>query len=497
MKKNITFFITLFTLLSLTAITSFAAETTAAASTASDFFTYLSQCPPVLAVLSISAVLIILTLIFRKKIAKKLNKSDASQMINAFIVFFSVFGIACFAMAIATDGVTWKHILNGTDDALDKYTHFSDYIKTLQNAGSQRFYKSAETQSPFSLLIFFILAQFMPANYIYSEAYLQYLSIIKNQTFIYLYLILVLFCIVLIYRMSRSQLRHNGLKMRDELVAFLMVVSYPTMYCISMGNITGVAVALCLYFLEFYNSERKLYRELAIVAIAISGAIVPYTFIFAVLLLKDRSKMSRLNFAQAAVFFITLFILPAAFTGFDNLATYLKSTFLIASDFIPGNSSIANLLRIFGAGDVVLYTVTIITEIIALICVFILPSTWQKTAAAVYFILNILTNANSLPTVFVVIPLVYLLKEKTHKATDWLYLLALSLLITPFPEWFYSYANEFNMMLESLGILGIQNANEIIAPVASQMIFVLIVCQAVSVIKNKRKQKKEASAQTV
>lgn len=487
MKKKLTFFLTLFALISASVITSHAAEPTATTTDLSQFFSLITECPPAIIVAVISLIFVVLTIIFRKKIIKRLDNSSASMMINAFILFFSVFGIACFAMALATDGETWKNLLNGTDNGVDQFTHFEDYLKSLQNSGSQRFYKSAEILSPFSMLIFFILAQFMPADAIFSESYAKYLQIMKNQTFIFLYLILVLFCIVLIYRMARSKMRHNGLNMRDELVAFLMVVSYPTMYCISMGNIAGVAVAFCLYFLEFYDSEKKLYRELAIIAIAIAGAIVPYAFVFAFLLLKDKSKMSKLNFAQATVFFVILFVLPSIFTGLGNMLTYVKSLLMIKSNYIPGNGSLANLLTLTGADDFILYIVTAITEVIGLACFFILPATWQKCSAAVYCILNLLPNVNSLTMIFVFIPLIYLLAEKSHKAVDWLYLLAFSLLVTPFPEWYHSHLNEFNLALESIGIINLKNANELIAPIATQMIFVLIICQAVAVLKQKKK----------
>lgn len=489
MKKKLIFFTTLSVLLSASVFTSNAAGLSASENSISDIFTVFTACPPAIPILIISAVLIILTIIFRKKLSAKLDGSTASQMTNTFIAFFAVFGIACYILAVVTDGVTWKNLINGSDSGIDEYTHFADYLKTLQNAGSRHFYKSAESHSPFSLLIFFILAQFMPTEYIFSQSYAQYVAMLKNQTFIYLYLILILFCVVLIYKMSRSVLRRNELKMRNELVAFLLVVSYPTMYCISMGNITGFAVALCLFFIEFMNSEKKLLRELSILAIAVSGAIVPYTFVFAFLLLKDKSKISRLDFAQAVVFFVALFIIPSAFTGTGNMLTYVKSLLLIGEDFIPGNGSLANLLRITGADDIILYIITAITEVAAFLCIFILPSTWQKTAAAVYCILNLLPNVNSLTMLFVFIPLIYLLSQNTHKAIDWLYLLAFSLLITPFPEWFHSYANELTMVLESIGILNLRNANEIIAPIATQMIFILIICQAISILKAKKKEK--------
>ena len=411
------------------------------------------------------------------------------MMTNAFIVFFAVFGLACFAFALATDGETWKNLLNGTDIGIDKYSHFSDYIKSIQYAGTKQFDLNADRLSPFGYLIFFILAQFMPSKVFTADTYSEYAQLHKNQTLIMLYLILVLFCIVLIYRMARSKLRKNGIKMRNEVVAFLLVVSFPTMYCISMGNIAGFSVALCLFFLEFYNSENKVFREIAIIAIAISAAIVPYTFVFALLLLSDKTKMAKLDFAQASVFFAVLFVVPSIFTGFANLLTYMKSLVVLPEFFVFGNGSIANLLSLTGAPDAVLYILTAVTEIVALGCVFVLPNAWQKSAAAIYFILTLIPSTNSLTMIFVFIPLVYLLSEKKHKAIDWLYLLAFALLVTPFPEWYYPCSENFKLALEVIGIFGLRNANELIAPVAVQMIFVLIVCQSAAELKRKKKEK--------
>lgn len=493
MKKNSVFFIALSALFASLSITSFAAETSASVTDISTFFALMIHCTPVIIVSVVSIVLIVLAIIFRKKIAAFLDNTDSSSMMNAFIAFFCVFGLACLGMALATDGATWKNILNGTDSAADRYTHFADYLKTLQHVGKKNFEASADRFSPFSLMIFFVLAQFVPANLADAYSGDKYPQIFKNQTVIMLYLMLVLMCIVLIYRMSRSKLRKNGLKLRNELVAFLLVVSYPTMYCISMGNIAGFAIALCLFFLEFYNSDKKIYRELSIIAIAVSAAIVPYTFVFALLLLKNKTRMARLDFAQATIFFSVLFVIPSIFTGFGNMVTYIKGLVLIPEEFVPGNGSLANLIGLTGVNDVVLYVITAVTEVIALACIFILPNAWQKSAAAIYFILNLIPSVNSLTMIFVFIPLVYLLSEKTHKAVDWLYLLAFALLITPFPEWFRSCTSEFVIALEHIGILNLKNANEIIAPVATQMIFVLIVCQATAVLKNRKKAVSEKS----
>ena len=164
MKKKLIFFATVFAVLASTGITSFAADATSVVDTFSMFFALIRQCPPVIVVFILSLVLIVLAVVFRKKISEFLRDSSASMMLNSFIVFFSVFGLACFALALATDGETWKNLLNGTDTPLDKYSHFSDYIKSLQYAGTKQFDMAAERLSPFGYLIFFLLAQFMPGS---------------------------------------------------------------------------------------------------------------------------------------------------------------------------------------------------------------------------------------------------------------------------------------------------------------------------------------------
>ncbi len=431
----------------------------------------------------------------KKKFSNKLTCLSANRMTEAFILLFSIFGIACYIMAYLTNGQSWSNLLCGTDIENESYTHFSDYFKTLMNAGTGNFEQSAERFSPFSLMLFAFFSHFMPQKLIHSISFADYLKILNNQTFVYFYLIIVMLCIVLMYRMTRSVLRRNELKMKNEIVAFLLVVSYPTMYCISMGNITGVTVALCLFFMEFYEHENKFIREGAIVAIAVSAAIAPYTFVFAFLILLNKSKMAKLNFAQALVIFLALFIIPSSYTGIENMLTYLKSLLLVSPGFAAGNGSIANILRLINAPDSVIYIVSGLLNVIAFACIFILPETWQKTTAATYCILNLLPNINSLTVIFAVIPLVYLLSEKKHKTIDWLYLLSFTMLITPIPEWFYSFSESFKAGIEKIGITGIHNTNELIAPLAVQAILILLICQAISVLKQKKQPKQQIEAE--
>ena len=493
MKKKILFLaITTATIFS-SVITGFAASVTNLQSVQGEFnlrffIKSFLTCNSAVIVVTAVFILFMMLLAFRKKLKRKLDNSTASQLINTFILFFSVFGIGCLAMAFATDGETWSNLMHKNTETNLVYTQFEDYILSLQSAGSQQFYKTATANTPFAHLIYFILAQFLPTRLLFSNPVTVYGQILKDQEFMFLYLILVMFCVVLLYRMNRSVLRNNSLNMRDEVVAFLFAVSYPAIFCIEKGNITIFSIVLVMIFITLRNSEKNLFKELSLIAIAVSAAITPYTLIFALLMFEDKSKKTVLRFIRTCVYFFILFVTPAIFTGFGNLLTYVKAFISVSAEgFIPGNMSIANILHFFGISNtIIVYAIILLTDAIALIAMFMLPSMWQKTAAATYIILNIFAYSDASALMFLFIPLVFLFAEKQHRASSWAYMITFAVLITPFPEWFRFDINRFTIFLSSIGIADIQNANNIASPVATQFILVILFYQLVCMLKSKK-----------
>lgn len=495
MKKKLLFLAVTLTTVFSSSITAFA-ESAAPTDTTVSIFEYFAKSNAAIISAVVSAVLLLVILVFNKKIKKGLADSTASQLTNAFIAFFSVSGIACLAMAFATNGETWSNLMHAATDSKVFLAQFEDYISGLKSAGTQNFDRTATSNTPFGHLVYFILAQFLPPNLIFSETIAEHTVILKNQTFMFLYLLLVVFCMVLLYRMNRAVLRKNKLNMRDEVVSFLLVVSYPTVYCIEKGNIAVFSIVLVMIFMLLRNNEKHLVKELSYISLAAASAITPYTLIFVILLLEEKTKKCALRVARTVLYFLVMLIAPAVFTGFGNLFTYLKTFFSVpATGFISGNMSIANLLHLFGiSNNIVIYAVVILTQLIAVLAVITLPSVWQKTTAIAYIILNIFAFSDAVAVMFIFIPFIFLLAEKEHKAVNWLYLLSFALLITPFPEWFRADKN-FPVFLEAVGISDIRNANNLIALTAAQFLLVLLFYQMASVMKSRKEKKTPATFQ--
>ena len=489
MKKKIMLLLSTSLLFSSYAITAFAKEATDSGNSGFSYILSSLAASPAAIIGLLSVIFCIaIFVIFRKKLTNRLDGSSASLMTNIFILFFAINGIACLFMAFATEGATWSNLMHVNPASTRKFTQFEDYILNLQYAGTQNFAKSAKTNSPFSHLIYFILAQFLPNNFIFATKASAYTQILKNQTFMYMYLILTMFAFVLLYKMNRSVLRNNRLNIRDEIIAFMLVVSYPAIYCIEKGNITILSLVLTMAFVIFHNDKNIRIREAAYIALAASAAITPYTIVFALILVNKKVKVSVMNVIRIMIYFLILFVTPVTLTGTKSMVTYLKALTEVSTDFVAGNMSISNILCLFGnTNSVVAYIFVILTQLIAILAIILLPATWQKASAAVYFILNIFAVSDAVALLFVFIPLILLLGEKKHNASDWLYLLAFALLITPLPEWYSFDSTKFFFFIESIGIYGIRNANHLIDFAVSQFILILIAVQSIGILKNKRK----------
>ena len=488
MKKKILSFTTIISALFAGAVNCFAANINAVpAKSWSNFFEYFPDNHITIAVIIIFAVIIIAAVIMHKPIAAKLNKSTSDSMLNTFFVFFGICAIAGFVISLLSDGDTLGHLLHSETTETATTMHFYDYLNTLRDAGSMNFHKSAYNFSPMSLFIFYIIAQFMPEQYIFSTSLAHYLQMTRHQTFIYAYLILLMFLIVMLNKASKKILNKNESALKEEIFCFLLIVSYPTLYCIKLGNIVGLSYAFVLFFIAFRDSEKRITREMSIVSLAVSAAITPYTLIFALLLL-SKDKNSIKNIIKATIYSVVLFILPAFFTGFQNLGTYLANLFVVPEFLSIENIAISNILRFIGIDNIVwIYILSAVFTVGATACIFILPETWQKATAILYVIITIVPSEPNAILLFAFIPLLLLVAQKTHKAVDWLYFIAFSFLIVPLPEWFWFERESFISMFESLNIYTVHNANELFAPFAVQLLFVLIVSQSISVlIKNKK-----------
>ena len=129
------------------------------------------------------------------------------------------------------------------------------------------------------------------------------------------YTVVALFCI---YYLTNSMLH-------SPKTAILITLTSGVLTGIERGNVVLVAFILLLYFIKNYQSENKIQKELALLALAGSFGFKLYPAIFGILLLKNKDFFAAI---RAAIYGIALTFLPLLFfEGFAGLTDWFSILF--------------------------------------------------------------------------------------------------------------------------------------------------------------------------
>ena len=93
-------------------------------------------------------------------------------------------------------------------------------------------------------------------------------------------------------------------------LAYAILMSSGMIYGIERGNIIVLIPALCTFYLLFYDSEKPLLREMALLSLAISAGLKLYPALLGIFLIKDRKKIGFGAIIRALVYGILTVILP-------------------------------------------------------------------------------------------------------------------------------------------------------------------------------------------
>ncbi len=135
---------------------------------------------------------------------------------------------------------------------------------------------------------------------------------------------------------------------RPKAVALCFLFSFGNLYAIERGNITLIALVLSFVFAMFYDSESRVMRELAIIALALAAGLKLYPAIFGLILIKDRRWGQAV---RAVIYGVLAFILPFfVFEGVAAIGVFFRELLRFAGD---GKG-------VFGLGAIVQFVVHIL-----------------------------------------------------------------------------------------------------------------------------------------
>ena len=466
----------------------------------------------------------------KKKSDSTTNKKRRAPTVKGLFTFFIVFFLANLfvgiVLAAASGGDSWKSMLfhNGSSTDL-----FMDFFNSIRDGGSPDVYTQRNNiYPPLCILIFRFFSKLISPELV-SSYFSRRTTLQSDQLCMMIYIVFAIVCILSLFRMVESyiNIKNDGkFKTYATVTAFLVIISYPVMFCLERGNILILSMICSMFFIFFRNSENKTVKELSYILLAVAAGIKLYPAVFGLILVIERKYKDALRlmaYGVAIVVFPIVFFLDEFKSSPALINTYMSQLLSISSiTTADGNSSaimkilnnlsnfalykknslnfssvsIQNIFFMIGAGSFSAKIACIITEFIAFIAAFYTKREWQKVFLLTYLMLNIPSASNSYALSFMVIPFcVFLFGSKKFRAIDRIVTAAFALLLTPLPTFWYYHPEPIKKLSETLGLYYNSLLNQDIATVVFQFLFVLTVFDilfcAKRLKKNKKKSKKD------
>lgn len=161
---------------------------------------------------------------------------------------------------------------------------------------------------PFALLLYFPFMIFF-VFYNISPAITQFLS----QFFFLIIPVTILFLLC-----------RKMLKQKNILLIICLFFVYPIVFLFHRANVLIYCFMFVMIFINFYKSEKPVYRELSLLSLAAAAAIKIYPLVFLMLLF---NKGRLFDIIKTLFYFLILFFVPFLFFegGFSNFSYFIKN----------------------------------------------------------------------------------------------------------------------------------------------------------------------------
>ena len=416
----------------------------------------------------------------RKKIGQK---NRVSVFAVVFIILFALGVFASLILAIVTRGHSLEMTMFHPNDSYNK-DFFMDFFNSIRDASTMDVYENGIIYPPLANLMFLFFSKFISPEITSTSFYFRY-NTQTDQRMIIIYLVFVMICFVFFSLITKYYLKKNlfngGMA---EVFSFIFVMFYPMYYCLERGNIILLAMICTAFFVFFHDSKDKLISDLALIALAVAAGLKIYPALFGLLLLAEKRYRSAL---KAVIYGVVIFFVPFIFYNHGaSLILFIKNVLTFSSSnkahYQIDSVSIINIFYYLSDKYVAVGKVAfILAELAALVSMFIVPKKWQKYALLSIMLLNIQSVSSSYSMVFMLIPFLAFISDRSKKQPiDILYLILFSLLFVPIPCF---YINNPELVESFFALINMQvsyNINQLLALPTIQLLFFCMCVEAIS-----------------
>lgn len=269
-------------------------------------------------------------------------------------------------------------------------------------------------------------------NYFYIGTDFKYLAV---------FFICTMITVILMYTLI--QVTKKGSMGMKSMTALVLCVSYPMLFSIERGNTIIITVMLSMFYLFYYNSENKILRELALIALAAAVAFKITPALLGIMLLYNKKCKEAV---RAVIYGIIVVFGPFVFLrgGFSNIPVMFQNMQLNLKAYssLDGCTLTAGLNRfgkLFSSDYVVseqmIGTMRLITVVVCALLLLVVPflkTNWEKTAAVVVVLIILPSHSGTYCVLYMLPVIVMFLNEEKHRTVDFLHLLCMIMICWDF-----------------------------------------------------------------
>lgn len=313
---------------------------------------------------------------------------------------------------------------------------FYNSIRVLGAKDRNPYTNYATSYPPLALIFYYVMGMFLPTDL---QTDLEKMPGTSLSAMLYLISLLVLS----VLQFEIVSMQKTGAKNVQRVFGVLSLFTVGMIWNYERGNIIVISLILTMFFMFYWESENKVVSELAMISLALAAGLKIYPAVFGLLVLHKREykKVCRL-----VIYGILAIIVPFfAFEGITAIPIFFKALAGISNrgsvvDMLGGISlsGIVKTLLIWGGWDCT-YLPSAVQKIayivLILVCILIhyYRQEWKRVTALTLMMLIVPGLSLEYVLMFMIIPLVFFLKEKNHAKLDVIYFISMCLLCIPLP----------------------------------------------------------------
>lgn len=255
----------------------------------------------------------------------------------------------------------------------------------------------------------------------------RFLTIYHESQFLIIFVILLILQSILVYELFRTcKTGNNFVKIG---CALCLIVSGPMLFSIERANTIIITMFFVGIYLFLYDSQNKVYREIALLSLAIAAGIKMTPAILGLLLIHKKQWKEAL---RAIVYGLLFFFVPFFFLkgGINNIWIMLDNLKVHADTYsiLDGCTLVADLWYCAPFSSYAFYVSTLINQYlvcgILLISFMYFENKWELLMAISLILVIAPTHSGAYCVLFLFPPIIAFLNAEKHDMIDLLILVA-------------------------------------------------------------------------